>query len=63
MTFFQKRLVKDTPDALWRLVDPKKRRCQLVWSNRQFIDVMTLSPDGKSLEGKNKEGASIVGLL
>jgi len=60
--FLPKGLVKDTPDASWLLVDPKERRYQLVWGDRRFIDVMTLSPDGTRLEGRNNEGAAITGV-
>lgn len=60
--FLPKGVVKDTPDASWLLVDPKERRYQFRWGNGAFLDVMTLSPDGKRLEGENNEGAPIIGI-
>lgn len=60
--FLPKGLVKDTPDASWLLVDPQERRYQLLWLDRKFIDVISLSSDGSRLEGRNNKGAAITGI-
>jgi len=48
------------PDASWLLVDPKMRRYQFAWG-KEFLDVMTLSPDGTVLSGKNNHNIRIEG--
>lgn len=48
------------PDASWLLVDPKMRRYQFAWG-KEFLDVMTLSPDGAVLSGKNNHNIRIEG--
>lgn len=53
--------IKDRPNSSWLLVDAKERRYQFVWAGRAFIDVLTLSPDGKTLQGRNNLGVTVVG--
>lgn len=54
-------LVENVSNASWTLVDPKQKRYQFVWGNGKVIDVMTLSPDGKTLSEKNNRNSAIRG--
>lgn len=53
--------VKSDPTASWRCVDEDQRRYQFVWADRSFIDVLTLSADGRTLRGRNNLGKTVVG--
>ena len=45
----------------WTCKDPARRIVVLNWSNGRWIDTLTLSADGKSLEGKNQIGNRVWG--
>ena len=47
--------------CVWVLSDAATRTFTLNWNNRQFIDTLTLSADGKTLTGKNQVNATIRG--
>lgn len=42
----------------WTLVDPAKRAFRITWSNG-YVDLVTSSADGRSLDGRNTEGSSV----
>ena len=42
----------------WTLIDPAQREFRITWSNG-YVDLVILSADGRSLEGRNTEGSSV----
>jgi WD40 repeat protein len=43
----------------WKVIDASKRLYQLTWPAYNAIDDLTLSADGKNLEGKNQNGLRV----
>ena len=54
------RVVGGRVTATWALVDPAKREYRITWSNG-YVDLVTLSADGRTLSGQNTEGSSVEG--
>ncbi|MDH4162326.1 MAG: hypothetical protein OEW15_06495 [Nitrospirota bacterium] len=48
-------------EGKWELVDQTSRTYRFVYQNGNWIDTLTLSPDGRILDGTNNEGLSIRG--
>jgi hypothetical protein len=42
----------------WHVIDPSARTYELDWTSG-YIDHLTLSPDGKSLDGTNQNGTHV----
>jgi len=48
-------------DNRWELTDAGTRLFTLSWGKGKWIDTLTLSPDGKRLDGKNQYGSAVWG--
>ena len=44
--------------GVWTLIDRAKREYRIEWSNG-YVDLVTLSADGRTLDGQNTEGSSV----
>lgn len=45
----------------WEATNPKERQYTLRWDNGGFVDVLTLSPDGRKLTGTNAQQNKVSG--
>lgn len=45
----------------WECADPAKRRFIIKWNQGGWINKLTLSGDGKRLDGTNQEGSAVSG--
>ncbi len=45
----------------WQCINPNQRVYLIIWNNGQWVDTLTLSPDGTRLEGENQNGNRVWG--
>jgi hypothetical protein len=45
-----------TAQVSWQCIDAQRRIVRINWSNGKYLDTLTISADGKRMEGKNQLG-------
>jgi len=51
-----------TAQVSWQCIDPQRRIVRINWSNGRFIDTLTISADGRRVEGQNQQGNRVWGI-
>jgi len=46
----------------WQCVDSQRRVVRITWDNGKWVDTLTISPDGKRVEGTNQRGGRVWGV-
>lgn len=51
-----------TAQVFWQCMDPQRRIIRINWNNGKWVDTVTISADGKRVEGRNQYGSRVWGV-